>query len=264
MLRIGHDFATFRHGGVFNPASADRAAPGGTVQKVPTPMFTRIFALAAAAALLAGCGESVSRDFPSRILVVGDSMLATNRLSDRAVADAMEQTLREPVVDRSTIGARFHYALPISGQAGLNIPKQFVPGEWDWVVVNGGGNDLWFGCGCIVCEPKLDRLISEDGTRGTIPGFLSKLRQSGARVIYVGYLRSPGRGSPIEHCRDEGAELERRVARLAELDRGLYFLSLRDLVPDGDGSYHSLDMIHPSIKGSTAIGQLVANVIEGP
>lgn len=227
-------------------------------------MFHRIILLVASAAVLAACGETVSRDAPSRILMVGDSMLATNRISDHSVADAMEQTLREPVVDRSTIGARFHYALPISGQAGLNITKQYIPGEWEWVVVNGGGNDLWFGCGCMLCQPKLDRLISEDGTRGTIPGFLSKLRQSGARVIYVGYLRSPGRGSPIEYCRDEGDELERRVARLAQLDRGLYYLSLQDLVPYGDGSYHGLDMIHPSIKGSTAIGQLLANVIEGP
>lgn len=227
-------------------------------------MFHRFILLVASAALLSACGETVSRNAPSRILMVGDSMLATNRISDHSVADVMEQTLREPVVDRSTIGARFHYALPISGQAGLNITKQFIPGEWEWVVVNGGGNDLWFGCGCMLCQPKLDRLISEDGTKGTIPGFLSKLRQSGAKVVYVGYLRSPGRASPIEYCRDEGDELERRVARLAQLDRGLYYLSLQDMVPNGDGSYHGIDMIHPSIKGSTAIGQLLANVIEGP
>jgi len=227
-------------------------------------MFSRFLKLAAAAALLAGCGETVSRDFPSRILVVGDSMLATHRLSDLAVADAMEKTLREPVVDRSTIGARFHYALPLSGRAGLNITKQYVPGQWDWIVVNGGGNDLWLGCGCMVCDAKIDRLISDDGKRGTIPGFLSELRQTGAKVIYVGYMRSPGRASPIEHCRDEGAELERRIATLSELDQGLYYLPLAELVPDGDGSFHALDMIHPSVKGSTAIGQLVANVIEGP
>ncbi|MEL6648447.1 MAG: SGNH/GDSL hydrolase family protein, partial [Pseudomonadota bacterium] len=209
------------------------------------------------------CGESVSRDFPSRILVVGDSMLAFNRLNDASVADAIEQTLREPVVDRSIVGARFHYALPITGAAGMNITKQYVPGAWDWVVVNGGGNDLWMGCGCLVCDAKIDRLISEDGTKGTIPGFLSDLRQSGAKVIYVGYLRSPGRVSPIEHCRDEGAKMEARIAKLAKLDRGLIYLSLEDLVPHGDGSFHGIDMVHPSFKGSKAIGQIIANVIEG-
>jgi len=226
-------------------------------------MLSKFLKLAIVAVVLAGCGESVSRDFPSRILVVGDSMLATNRMSDLAVADAIEKTLREPVVDRSMIGARFHYALPISGNAGMNIAKQYVPGEWDWVVVNGGGNDLLFGCGCVVCDAKIDRLISKDGKRGTIPGFLSKLRQTGAKVVYVGYLRSPGLGSPIEHCRDEGAELERRISTLSKLDQGLIYLSLQDLVPNGDGSYHGVDMIHPSVKGSTVIGQMLANVIEG-
>lgn len=190
-------------------------------------------------------------------------MLATGRLNDAAVSDVMEQTLRETVVDRSTIGARFHYALPISGAAGLNITKQYVPGAWDWVVVNGGGNDLWMGCGCMICDAKIDRLISDDGMRGTIPGFLSDLRQTGAKVIFVGYMRSPGRISPIEHCRDEGAELEARIATLAAKDTGLIYLSLEDLVPHGDGSYHGIDMVHPSFKGSKAIGQIIANVIEG-
>ncbi|MEL6992327.1 MAG: hypothetical protein AAGL92_12200 [Pseudomonadota bacterium] len=96
-------------------------------------------------------------------------MLATGRINDASVSDVMEKTLHETVVDRSTIGARFHYALPISGAAGLNITKQYVDGDWDWVVVNGGGNDLWMGCGCMLCAAKIDRLISEDGTKGTIP-----------------------------------------------------------------------------------------------
>jgi len=42
----------------------------------------------------------------------------------------------------------------------------------------------------------------------------------------------------------------------------VYFLSLVDLVPYGDRSYHAIDMIHPSIKGSKAIGDLVANIIQ--
>ena len=223
--------------------------------------LARLFKLAAAALLLSGCGESVSRDFPSRILVVGDSMLATHRMSDLAVADHIEESLSEPVVDRSVIGARFFYPLPISGSAGLSITKQYVPGDWDWVIVNGGGNDLWLGCGCMLCEGKLDRLISRDGRKGRIPGFLSEIRQTGAQVVYVGYLRSPGLGSLIEHCRDEGAELEARVARLAQLDAGVHYLSLQDLVPDGDSSYHAVDMIHPSVKGSSAIAERLAALI---
>jgi hypothetical protein len=114
----------------------------------------------------------------------------------------------------SVAGARFLYRLPISGALGLNITKQFRQGDWDWAVLNGGGNDLWLGCGCMRCAGKLDRLISRDGRRGAIPGFVSRLRQSGAQVIYVGYLRTPGITSPVEHCTDEGAEMDRRAALL--------------------------------------------------
>ena len=188
-------------------------------------------------------------------------MMASHSISGRAIADVLERDLNNPVTDRSVLGARMIYNLPISGAVGMSIPKQFRDGEWDWVVVNGGGNDLLFGCGCVACDRKMDKLISQDGRRGKIPGLLSKLRQSGARVIFVGYLRSPGAGSPIEHCRDEGNELDNRLTRLAALDTGLYFLSLADLVPHGDRSYHAFDMVHPSLKGSTAIGQRVAAVI---
>jgi hypothetical protein len=80
-------------------------------------------------------------------------------------------------------------------------------------------------------------------------------------VIYVGYLRTPGITSPVEHCTDEGAEMDRRVALLAGLDRGVHFLPLADMVPHGDRSYHAIDLIHPSFKASRQIGQRIAQII---
>ena len=212
---------------------------------------------------LAACGETVTRDAPARILLVGDSLMAAHGGAGKAVSHSVEKELGEQVIDRSVLGARMIYALPISGAAGLNIPKQYRPGEWDWVIVNGGGNDLWLGCGCFACRNKMDRLISKDGRKGVIPGFVSRLRKDGAKVLYVGYLRSPGLGSPIENCRDEGDELESRIDKLAGLDAGVYFLSLTDLVPHGDRTYHAIDMIHPSIKASSEIGKRIAAVIGG-
>ncbi|WP_238704968.1 SGNH/GDSL hydrolase family protein [Parasedimentitalea marina] len=218
--------------------------------------------LIAVTALLTGCSGSVPNDQPTRILAMGDSLMAWNNISGQSIPNSIAKTLDEPVVDRSVSAARVIYRLPISGSAGLNIRKQYKPGNWEWIIVNGGGNDLLLGCGCIACDTKLDRLVSEDGTTGAIPGMVSDLRKTGAKVIYVGYLRSPGVGSAIEHCRTEGDILEQRVSRLADLDSGVYFLSLRDLVPNGDRSFHALDMIHPSIKASTAIGNKIAAIIQ--
>jgi len=211
---------------------------------------------------LFGCTEPVSRDLNPRILAMGDSLLATHEMSGKSVSHAIEEFLGEPVIDRSVAGARFFYALPISGAMGMNISKQYRPGNWDWVVLNGGGNDLWLGCGCILCNRKLNRLIADDGESGKIPALISDLRKTGARVIFVGYLRSPGVNSLIEHCKDEGDELERRINNFANQDEGVYFLSLKDLVPNGDRSFHTVDMIHPSVRGSAAIGARVAQIIQ--
>ena len=218
----------------------------------------RLFALIF---VLSGCSASAPSSQNPRILAMGDSLMAWNNISGQSIPDTVAKRLQEPVVDRSVTAARIIYRLPISGSAGLNILKQYKPGDWDWIIVNGGGNDLMFGCGCIACDRKLDKLISKDGRKGAIPGMLAELRQTGAKIIYVGYLRSPGVGSPIEHCRTEGNILEQRITRLAEYDDGIYFLSLRDLVPHGDRSYHALDMVHPSVKASTAIGNRVSEII---
>lgn len=211
---------------------------------------------------LAGCIQTVSRDNPSRILAMGDSLMAWHLSSDNSITNSLANELGEPVINRSVGGARVLYALPVSGSLGMKIENQYADGNWDWIVLNGGGNDLWLGCGCVACNGKMDRLIAPDGRKGEIARMVWELRQTGAQVIYVGYLRSPGRSSIIEHCRDDGNELEARIEKLADLLPGVYFLSLADLVPYGDRSYHAADMIHPSIKASTEIGQRVANLIQ--
>ncbi|WP_434086051.1 SGNH/GDSL hydrolase family protein [Leisingera thetidis] len=212
--------------------------------------------------LLSACASAVPSEQSPRILAMGDSLLAWHSLAGKSISDTVARELQEPVVDRSVSAARIIYKLPISGAAGMNIRKQYTPGKWDWVIVNGGGNDLWLGCGCFACNRKMDKLVSADGRNGAIPGMLSELRATGAKVIYVGYLRSPGVGSLIEHCRDEGNELEARIEKLAALDEGIHFLSLKDMVPFGDRSYHALDMIHPSVKASSEIGRKIAGIIQ--
>lgn len=215
-----------------------------------------------ALALLFGCGEPVSQGTGARILVVGDSMFATNRANNAAVADVLEAELGTEVLDRSVFAARYFHPLPISGAAGLRLTTQYREGDWDWVVMNGGGNDLLLGCGCSLCQGVLDRLVSKDGRSGAIPAYVARIRESGARVIYAGYLRNPGMATPIKHCGPAGNELDRRLTLMAGFDAGVTFVPMADLVPYRDGSYHGLDRIHPSFKGSRGIGQRIAAVIK--
>lgn len=198
---------------------------------------------------------------PARVLVMGDSLLAAHALTGRGIAGRLQAHLGETVRDHSVVGARMLYPLPISGAFGLSIPKQFRKGEWEWVVLNGGGNDLWLGCGCTNCDRTIGRLISEDGAKGEIPRLVARIRATGAQVLYLGYMRSPGRYSPIESCAAMGAELETRIEKLAGRDRGVAFHSLADLMPQGDLSYHGIDRIHPSLKASDIIARRLARII---
>lgn len=211
---------------------------------------------------LFGCGEQVSSNDGARILLLGDSMFASNAATDEGVADVIEATLGQEVVDRSVPGARYFYILPISGAAGLNLPAQFRPADWDVIVVNGGGNDLLFGCGCGQCDGVLDRLISSDGKQGAIPAFVAKLRATGAQVVYAGYLRNPGTSTVIKACGPAGNELDRRLAELDKILPGMVFVPMSDVVPYGDLTYHQIDRIHPSRKGSREIALKIARLIE--
>lgn len=196
-----------------------------------------------------------------KVLVIGDSLLATHSLTGRSVADYLSRYLDAPVTDRSAIGAMMIYRLPITGALGMSIPAQYREGDWDWVVVNGAGNDLWLTCGCGPCKRKMDRLISPSGTAGEIPKLLARIHRSGAQIVYVGYLRSPAIATPIERCKDVGDTLERRVATLAEKVPSIHFLSLGDLIPAGDLSYLAADRVHPSPKASRAIAERIARLI---
>ncbi|MCG6901489.1 MAG: SGNH/GDSL hydrolase family protein [Rhodobacter sp.] len=209
--------------------------------------------LLALTGLLVMLNAATARAQPPRILAMGDSLMASHSVSGRSIADNLQAMLGARVVDRSVLGAHMIYKLPITGSLGLSIPAQFRGADWDWVVMTGGGNDLWLGCGCARCERRMNRMIAKDGTRGEIPKLFARIRKSGAQVLYIGYLRSPGIITPIEHCKDEGDELEDRVARLASRIEGVHYLSMQDLVRPGDTSYFALDGIHPSAKASRSI-----------
>lgn len=197
-----------------------------------------------------------------RILVMGDSLMASNRHLDGSVAQALGQALHIQVQDHSIPGARYFMGVPLISTSDLKIGAQFRQGPWDYVVLNGGGNDLLFGCGCGACLRMMSRLISQDGTTGAIPELVAKMRSEGAKVIYTGYMRTPGVISPVESCGPLGDEMDRRLTLMEAKDEGFHFVLLADLVTqDGDRSYHGIDMVHPSVKGSRAIAARIAALI---
>lgn len=219
--------------------------------------FRQLLLLVAAVLLLAVPASGEARKL--RVLVMGDSLMASHRLEGAAVANDLGKLLGVAVKDHSVIGARYFHILPISGSLGMRIDAQLHGGPWDYVVMNGGGNDLLFGCGCMACKKMMERLITANGKSGAIPKLVASIRAKGAKVIYTGYMRTPGLTSPIEGCTAVGNELERRLAKMAKLDDGVTYIALANLVKTpGDTSYHDIDLVHPSRKGSAAIAALIA------
>lgn len=224
-------------------------------------MLRKILLVTACLGFLLGCQEMPSSHPDAKVIAVGDSLMAWNATSGSSIPDIVERNIGSPVVDRTVSAAWLQTGYDADGNPETGVQAQFVFGDWDWAVVNGGGNDLMLGCGCVRCDGVLDNMISADGQSGQIPRFVRKIRERGTRVIYVGYLRSPNLFTPIEHCRAEGDEFDARLTKLAEQDAGITFLSSHDVAQPGDPSYFSFDLIHPSRKSSRIIGERIAEII---
>ncbi|MGI3170450.1 SGNH/GDSL hydrolase family protein [Pseudooceanicola sp. C21-150M6] len=211
----------------------------------------RLYALLAIP-LLAACAGGVPDQ--ARIVVAGDSVMAWNRIGGGSVADVLEARLGVAVGDVS-----LPFAQIAGGRGSLNIPTQLDGVQADWIVLNGGANDLSGGCRNSDCRPVLDRLISEDGQRGAIPELVADLRRRGARVIWADYYTSPryaGTASEAPY-----RILEARLARMAASDPGVWLVDMDDVFSPEDASLFAIDRIHPSAKGSARIAGVIAPVI---
>ena len=202
---------------------------------------------------LAACGRDAAED--ARIVVAGDSVMAWNSMTGGSVADVLQDRLGEPVGDVS-----LSFAQVAGGFGALNIPTQLDGVQAEWVVLNGGANDLSRNCDCSDCGPVLDRLISDDGAQGAIPALVADLRGRGARVVWADYYTSPRYAGTS--CEAPYQALEVRLSRMAGADAGVTLVDMDDVFSPDDLSLFAADRIHPSQKGSARIARLVAPVLE--
>ncbi|HAC50506.1 MAG TPA: SGNH/GDSL hydrolase family protein, partial [Sulfitobacter sp.] len=129
------------------------------------------------AVLLIVTGLSACTDTAPRgggdILVLGDSIMAWN--GGRSIPDVIANQTGRSVTSRAVPGAQFDNGSTIASAVGFDIQQQFPGGRWNWVVVNGGANDLSADCGCGACGASVNALIAPDGQSGSIPAFLQRL-----------------------------------------------------------------------------------------
>ena len=215
------------------------------------------------AVLLIVTGLSACTDTAPRgggdILVLGDSIVAWN--GGRSIPDVIANQTGRSVTSRAVPGAQFDNGSTIASAVGFDIQQQFPGGRWNWVVVNGGANDLSADCGCGACGASVNALIAPDGQSGSIPAFLQRLRaQTGAQVMWMGYYAGSGSGS-FAGCRDDLVEIESRIATFAAGRPGIHFVDSEDVIDRGDRGLFAGDNVHPSARGSARIGAYLAQEI---
>ncbi|MBU2992527.1 SGNH/GDSL hydrolase family protein [Octadecabacter sp. 1_MG-2023] len=210
-------------------------------------------ALAVALGLTACSFVPTSVDTDADVIVVGDSILAWHRGTGLSIPSVVEQQSGLDVSNVSISGATF------LGSRG--IPTQYADSDWDWMIVDGGGNDLLPTCGMPDAGRVLDALISQDGQSGAMPAFISRVAGQGVNVILLGYYPVSERGGAFAGCVTELDELSARQARFAETISSVTFVDAGKVVGSGDEAAYAEDWVHPSPRGAALVGQLITSAI---
>lgn len=196
------------------------------------------------------------------VLMIGDSMFAWGRIRGGGVGRNLQKEIGTKVRDQSRTGAHLTIADGHDGDPLADIRKQYVTGDWNWVVINGGANDLLFECGCGKCGRVMKELVTADLQAGALIDIINAARGDGAKIMLVGYHTGYAKGHFFSGCRQDVTELVARYRALAKRNDDIFFVSARDALDAQNRSHFALDRVHPSRKGAKRIAQLIALGIE--
>lgn len=225
-------------------------------------MNLRVLSLLLAAGCGPGFGKARCAAAPvGDLLVMGDSILFFNAPACASVGDAAGEALDMRVHVAAQTGAKVN---PAGRYVFGDIREQYVSHPWQWVILNGGLNDLNQDCGCGECGDVLDSIVSADGRGGDVPELIARAQADGAKVALVGYaeLDTEARWG-FGVCNEASRALEDRYRVLAGLHDDVVFVDPSDVISlSGAPEAYVRDGVHPSEQGSAIIGQLVADAIE--
>ena len=131
------------------------------------------------------------------------------------------------------------------------------------VIANGGGNDLE-GCVCgDDCWGVIDLLISENGSDGAIPDLVRRILDDGAYVAWVGYMRPMEDADEYADCGGEVDLLRERLQRLDDSEPSMVFVDGALIGTGVEEHLYDPDGYHPSPEGCAALGEEVAQRVDG-
>ncbi len=188
------------------------------------------------------------------VLAIGDSVIWWNIEAEQSVADVIAGAIARDVINAAIPGAEFLATTE-------SIPQQYQAGPWEWVVMDGGANDLGAFCGTSGALPVLDRLIGADLQRGAMPAFFEQVREDGPQIVLMGYYLAPVAGGDFAGCAADFATLNDRLEAYAGQTAGVYYAPAAAVIDPTNSGHYDADLVHPSPLGSRLIGLQIADII---
>ena len=193
------------------------------------------------------------------LLAVGDSVLDFWSWDGESIPDAAGAAAGLEVVNAAVSGAE---VLAGDGERS-SIPEQYRGGAWDWVLIDGGANDVnAAGCGTEAAAEAVDRIISADSAGGAIVELVQRAREGGAEVMLMSYYQ-PMPWSEFTPCAEEAEALGARYAALAEAQEGVHFADIGGVLIPARPDFFDEDGSHPSVAGSRAVGDFLGRLMTG-
>ncbi|MGB0591816.1 MAG: SGNH/GDSL hydrolase family protein [Myxococcota bacterium] len=226
------------------------------------PLKSRLL-LSAFALFFVGCGDDSTPGDGAvgdlRILAMGDSALDFN--GDASTVDQLREVLDDQeagalVVQAAVGGATLGCGDVGFGQEDNCIPPQYEEGEWDWVLLSGGANDI-LDSGC---ELETDALINEGGDAGLMVDVIDDLVEMGHKVLLYGYFLPLDPEGETASC-DRLVTLLARYRALAEAHSDVVYVDAGAVVQRTQPAYYA-DDIHPSPEGSRVIAEHIAQALQ--
>lgn len=197
-----------------------------------------------------GCAEEVSLE-EAEIFTVGDSIFDWHIRSSQDAPAVLGEEVGRSVFNAAVGGGTM---TQMGGES--YIPDQYVVGEWDWLIMDGGANDLNDACACGDCEDVMAAVQS------SYTDFIADRMEEGVRVLIWGYYSLPPDASyGFDRCHESIRELSDFQESLAAANEGVYWVDGADRIGSEDLSAFASDRVHPSKQGSQMIAEQLAEVI---
>lgn len=195
------------------------------------------------------CEEYEQLSNEEKILTIGDSILAWGTPTCSSVSHQ--------------VGLEYNNFVSVEAISNTQlikgsdmIPEQYFEADWDWVILDGGANDLNKQCGCSEsCDVVLDILSSKDGSQGEMIDLVHKVLLSGTQVLMLGYYPMPEEAwYGFEECGEELEELNKRYSRIAGRYSNVHFAPLeQNFNWQEQPELLDVDYVHPSVEGAEKI-----------